>query len=175
MTAEPPAGHASDPPGGGASAPPGGVPSGGPAGGSASATGEPAGGPPGGAVERTILAWVRTGLAFGGCTLLVARVLPRRHPLAAPVAALLGVALAAVLVGRAGGRYRAGAALLAPATLLALTAAATVLALAALLAVLTRGLFGSSSMPCRRRAAVRRARPPATSRQRRRTRSPGRA
>jgi uncharacterized membrane protein YidH (DUF202 family) len=93
--------------------------------------------PPDGAAERTILAWVRTGLAFGGCTLLVARVLQPRHPLAALVAVLLGVAVAAALVGRAGGRYRARAALLAPVTLLALTAAATALAVVALLAVLT--------------------------------------
>jgi uncharacterized membrane protein YidH (DUF202 family) len=93
---------------------------------------------PGAAAERTLLAWVRTGLVFGGCALLLARLVQPRHPLAALVAALLGLAAAAALAGRAGDRYRSGAREPAPGLLLALTAAVLAVGAAALVAVYVR-------------------------------------
>jgi uncharacterized membrane protein YidH (DUF202 family) len=101
------------------------------------------------AVERTLLAWVRTALAFAGCALLLGRLLQPRHPAAGLAAALAGVALAAALVGRASDRYRAAAAEPPPGAprasgpgpvlMLAVTVAATALAAAGLLAVLLAG------------------------------------
>jgi Domain of unknown function (DUF202) len=112
------------------------------------------------AAERTLLAWVRTALSFGGCALLVAR-LTRAHPDAAVSAGLLGVGAAAAGIGAASARYRAvrdggaggsgppgervgyraPARSRGPAPLLVFAAAAasTVLALSALVAVLASG------------------------------------
>ena len=59
--------------------------------------------------ERTLLAWVRTALAFAGCAVLVARLVELRHPAAAPATALLGLAVAAGLAGAAAARYRLSA------------------------------------------------------------------
>jgi uncharacterized membrane protein YidH (DUF202 family) len=103
----------------------------------------------GAAPERTLLAWVRTALAFAGCALLLGRLLQPRHPTAGLAAVLAGVALAAALIGRASEHYRAAAAEPPPAAprtlgsrpvlLLAVTVAATALAGAGLLAVLLVG------------------------------------
>jgi len=56
--------------------------------------------------ERTMLAWMRTALAFAGCALLVARLVQVRQPAAAPAAAVLGIAIAVGLAGGASARYR---------------------------------------------------------------------
>jgi uncharacterized membrane protein YidH (DUF202 family) len=96
----------------------------------------PTDGSPGAAAERTLLAWVRTGLAVCGSALLLARAVQPRHPLAALAAALLGVAAGAAVAGRAAGRYRSGGPPLAPGLLLALTVAALTVGAAALVAVL---------------------------------------
>jgi uncharacterized membrane protein YidH (DUF202 family) len=96
----------------------------------------PADGTPGTAAERTLLAWVRTGLAVCGSALLLARAVQPRHPLAALAAALLGVAAAAAVAGRAADRYRSGGPPLAPGLLLALTLASLTVGAAALVAVL---------------------------------------
>jgi uncharacterized membrane protein YidH (DUF202 family) len=106
---------------------------------------------PGGVpAERTLLAWVRTALSFGGCALLLARLL-QRHPDAAVSTGLLGVAAAAAAIGAASARYRAAGAAgyrapagsrlpgPAPGLVFAAAFAATVLAAAALVAVLTAG------------------------------------
>jgi uncharacterized membrane protein YidH (DUF202 family) len=92
--------------------------------------------------ERTLLAWVRTALSFGGCALLLARLL-QPHPAAAASAALLGVAAASGAIGAAGARYRAPARSRspgsAPVLVFAAASAVTVLAVASLVAVLAAG------------------------------------
>ena len=56
--------------------------------------------------ERTLLAWVRTALAFAGCALVLARLLQLRHPVAAPAAAVLGIVVAGGLAAGAAASYR---------------------------------------------------------------------
>jgi uncharacterized membrane protein YidH (DUF202 family) len=60
----------------------------------------------GAARERTALAWLRTGLAFAGCLVLLARLVQLRHPAAALAAAVVGTAGAAGLAGAAAAGYR---------------------------------------------------------------------
>jgi uncharacterized membrane protein YidH (DUF202 family) len=95
---------------------------------------------PGAFRERTLLAWMRTTLAFAGCGLLVAHLVQVRHPTAGPAAALFGLAVAGGLTGAALARYRAPARRAGSAGLAVIcvaAAASVALAGAALLAVLT--------------------------------------
>ena len=94
---------------------------------------------PGAARERTALAWLRTGLAFAGCLLLLVRLVQLRHPAVALAAAVAGTAGTAALAGAAAAGYRSALrrARSAPGLVCATAVAALALAATALLVVLT--------------------------------------
>jgi uncharacterized membrane protein YidH (DUF202 family) len=93
----------------------------------------------GAARERTALAWLRTGLAFAGCLLLLARLVQLRHPAVALATAAAATAGAAALASAAATGYRRALRRAGPAPgLVCATAAASVaLATTALLVLLT--------------------------------------